>query len=453
MKKKRRFRKADYEATENTQITLGEALPTEHLARFVVEVVKLFDLNEIYARYSERGGMPYAPEMMVGLLLYGYATGVFSSRKIERATYESIPFRYIAGNMHPDHATISQFRKDNLEALKGLFLQVLLIAQTMGYVKLGNISIDGSKVHADASKSKAVSYGRIQQMEKRLQKEIDELFALAEQAEGGRPEGVDIENELERRRKKLANLAEAKAVVEERARQRYAQEQAEYERKMAARREKEEKTGKKSRGRTPKPPEPGPRDKDQYNFTDPESRIMKNGNNKGFDQSYNAQVAVEHESRLIVGNTLSNHPNDKREGPPTAQAIPAELGKPKAAAMDNGYFSPYVIQAFEVMGIDPHISVGRDGHHVDLHTLLEGEPEPPPDNADYKVKMVYKLQTEAGKAIYKLRKSTVEPVIGIIKEVMGFRQFSLRGLAAAAGEWSLVCLAYNLKRLHVIHIA
>lgn len=156
MKKKRRFREADYEATENTQITLGEALPAEHLARFVVEVVKLFDLSEVYAQYSDQGGMPYAPEVMVSLLLYGYATGVFSSRKIERATYESIPFRYIAGNMHPDHATISQFRKDNLEALKGLFLQVLLIAQTMGYVKLGNISIDGSKVHADASKSKAV---------------------------------------------------------------------------------------------------------------------------------------------------------------------------------------------------------------------------------------------------------------------------------------------------------
>ena len=180
---------------------------------------------------------------------------------------------------------------------------------------------------------------------------------------------------------------------------------------------------------------------------------MKNGNNKGFEQSYNAQAAVEHESRLIVGNTLSNHPNDKQEGVATAQAIPAELGTPDAAAMDAGYFGPETIQAFETMGIDPYIAAGRDSHDIDWPTFLEGEPEPPPDNTNHKFKMLYKLRTEAGKAIYKLRKSTVEPVFGNIKEIMGFRQFSLRGLAAAAGEWNLVCLAYNLKRLHVLHTA
>lgn len=453
MAKRRKFRQADYAATESTQITLGEALPEGHLARFIVGVVGLLDLSEIYGQYSERGGMPYAPEVLLALLLYGYATGTFSSRKMERATYESIPFRYIAGNLHPDHDTINQFRKDFLNELKGLFVQVLLMAHLMGYVKLGNISIDGSKIHADASKSKAVSFGRIEQMEKRLQQEIEALFALAEQAEGERPDNFDIDNEVELRRKKMASLAQAKAVLDARARQRHAEEQSEYERKMAARREKEEQTGKKSRGRVPQPPEAGARDKDQYNFTDPESRIMKSGNNKGFEQAYNAQAAVEHESRLIVGNTLSNHPNDKQEGAPTAQAIPAELGKPAAAAMDNGYFSPKTIQAFEAMGIDPHIAIGRDGHPIEWPTLLEGEPEPPPEDADHKTRMAYKLRTEAGKAIYKLRKSTIEPVFGIIKEVMGFRQFSLRGLTAAAGEWNLVCLAYNLKRLHVLHTA
>ena len=453
MEKKRKFRQADYEAMESVQITLGEALPAEHLARFVVEVVKLLDLSEIYDKYSERGGMPYAPEVLLGLLLYGYATGVFSSRKIERASYESIPFRYIAGNMQPDHDTINQFRKDNLEELKGLFVQVLMLAHIMGYVKLGNISIDGSKIHADASKSKAVSFGRLKQMEERLQQEMEELFALAEEVESVRPEGFDIENEIEIRRKKMGSLAEAKAVLEERARQRYAEEQAEYERKMAARKEKEERTGKKIGGRPPQKPEPGPRDKDQYNFTDPESRMMKNGNNTGFEQSYNGQAAVEHESRLIVGNTLSNHPNDKREGVPTVQAIPTELGKPDAAAMDNGYFGLKPIQAFEAMNINPFIAVGRDAHHLDLCSLLEGEPEPPPEDADHIVKMTYKLRTEVGKAIYRLRKSTVEPVFGIIKEVMGFRQFSLRGLTAVAGEWNLVCLAYNLKRLHVLYTA
>jgi transposase len=453
MAKKRKFRHADYEVTEKTQITLGEALPEEHLARFIIRVVELLDLSEIYGGYSEQGGMPYAPEVLLGLLLYGYATGTFSSRRIERGTHESIPFRYIAGNMHPDHDTINQFRKDNLEELKGLFVQVLMIAYVIGYVKLGNISIDGSKIHADASKSKAVSYGRILQMEKRLQQEIDELFGLAEQADSEPPDDFDIDNEIGRRRQKLASLAQAKAILDERAHQRHAEEQAEHERKIAARKEKEEKTGKRSRGRIPQPPKPGPRDKDQYNFTDPESRIMKNGNNKGFEQSYNAQAAVEHESRFIVGNTLSNHPNDKREGAPTAKAIPAELGTPEAAAMDAGYFGPDTIQAFEAMGIDPYIAAGRDSHHFDWQTLMEGEPEPPPDDASHKFKMLYKLRTQVGKAIYKLRKSTVEPVFGNIKEVMGFRQFSLRGLLAAAGEWNLVCLAYNLKRLHVLHTA
>jgi hypothetical protein len=330
---------------------------------------------------------------------------------------------------------------------------VLLMAHVMGYVQLGNISIDGSKIHADASKSKAVSYARIEEMEKRLQGEIEALFALAEAAEDERPDDFDIDNEVGLRRKKMASLAQAKAVLDARAQPRHAEEQAEYAGKMAARREKEEKTGTKSRGPVPQPPQLGSGDKEQYNFTDPESRIMKSGNNKGFEQAYNAQAAVEHESRLIVGDTLSNHPNDKQEGVPTAQAIPAELGKPDAAAMDNGYFGLETIQGFDDMGIETHIAIGRDSHHLDLPTLLEGEPEPPPEGADPRTKMAYKLRTKAGKALYKLRKSTVEPVFGIIKEVMGFRQFSLRGLVAAAGEWNLVCLAYNLKRLHVLHSA
>ncbi len=453
MAKKRKFRHADYEATEAVAIKLGEALPQEHLARYIVSIVALLDLSEIYERYSEEGGMPYAPEVLLGLLLYGYATGTFSTRKIEKATVEQIPYRYIAGNMNPDHDTINEFRKNNLAELKGLFVQVLLMAHFMGYVKLGNISIDGSKIHADASKSKAVSYGRISQLEERLQKEIDELFAWAEQAENAAADDFDSDNEIGLRRGKLASLAQAKAVLEARAQERYVEEQAEYARKVAARQEKEQQTGKKSRGRAPAPPEPGPQAKDQYNFTDPESHMMKNGNNQGFEQAYNVQAAVEHESRLIVGNTLSNHPNDKQEALPTAQAIPAQLGTPDAAVLDNGYFSLPNIEGLEALGITPYIATGRDSHHLDWRTFLAGEPEPPPENADHIVQMAYKLRTQAGKAIYKLRKSTVEPVLGIIKEILGFRQFSLRGLTAAAGEWNLVCLAYNLKRLHTIEYA
>lgn len=454
MTEKRKFRQADYEATEKTQITLGEALPEGHLARFIVSVVALLDLSALYAKYGERGGRPYAPEVLLGLLLYGYASGIFSSRGIERATYEVIAFRYIGGNLHPDHDTLNAFRKENLAEVKGLFVEVLLMAHFMGYVKLGNISIDGSKIHADASKSKAVSYGRIGEMETRLQAEIEALFALAEQAESERPDDFDIEGEIGRRRQKLASLAQAKAVLTERAEQRYAQAQAEYERKVAERRAQEQQTGKKARGREPQPPEPGPQEKDQYNFTDPESRIMKNGNNAAFEQAYNVQAAVEHESRLIVGQALSNHPNDKGEAVPTAQSIPAELGRPQAAALDNGYFGPAAIEGLAALGIEAYIALGRDKHGVNLRTWLHRQdPEPPPDDADDKVKMAYKLLTQAGQAIYRLRKSTVEPVFGIIKEVMGFRQFSLRGLAAAAGEWTLVCLAYNLKRLHVLHTA
>ena len=382
----------------------------------------------------------------------GMRRATFSSRKIEKGTHEQIPYRYIAGNMRPDHDTINEFRRQNLQELKGLFVQVLLLAYLLGYVKLGNISIDGSKIHADASKSKAVSYSRIGQMEERLQQEIDELFQLAEAAEGAECD-IDIDNEIQRRQGKLDNLAEAKAVLEARAAVRDEEEAAEYTQKMAARQAKEVRTGKKTPGRPPKPPEPGPRDKDQYNFTDPESRIMKNGNNKGFEQSYNGQAAVEHESRFIVGNTLSNHPNDKQEALPVVDAIPSILGTPDAAALDNGYMSQTNIEGLEDRGITPYIATGRDSHHLDLHSLLAEEPEPPPENADHIVKMAHTLQTTTGKAIYKLRKSTVEPVFGIIKEVMGFRQFSLRGLTAAAGEWNLVCLAYNLKRLHILHTA
>ena len=453
MKSQRKFRQADYAATEQIEIKLGDALPEEHLARYVVSVVALLDLSEIYAKYSNRGGMPYAPEVLLGLLLYGYATGTFSSRKIERATYEQIPYRYIAGDMHPDHDTINEFRKQNLEELKGLFVQVLLLAHMMGYVKLGNISIDGSKLHADASKSKAVSYGRIGQMEAHLQAEIDRLFQLAEDADGT-DDDVDIDNEIQRRRHKLETLAAAKAVLEARAAERDAAAEAEYQAKLAARQAKEARTGKKMRGRPPKPPAYGPKDKDQYNFTDPESRIMKNGNKKGFEQCYNGQAAVEHESRLIVSNTLSNHPNDKQEAIPVVDAIPDALGTPDAAALDNGYMSPTNIAALEARGITPYIATGRDCHHLDLDMRLADEPEPPPDKANHILKMAYTLQTDVGKAIYKLRKSTVEPVFGIIKEVMGFRQFSLRTLAKAAGEWNLVCLAYNLKRLHTLgHLA
>jgi len=449
----RKFKNPDYEATLKQTISLSEALPTNHLARFVVDVIAQLDLSVIYQRYAPSGGEAIAPEILLGLLFYGYATGVFSSRKLERATYESIPFRFVAGGWHPDHDTIAHFRKTFLTEIQDLFVQILLLAQAAHVLKLGNISLDGSKIHADASKSHAVSYKHLLDLEVQLRQEVRELLTLGERADHGEltlPDDLVIPDEVALRQERLLNLAQAKAVLEARAQERDAAEQADYEAKVREREEKARTSGRKPGGRPPTPPTPGPHDTDQYNFTDADSRIMKNSTNAGFDQHYNVQAVVDHASLLIVATALSNHPNDKREAEPALAALPAELGQPAAAALDNGYWSPATLQALDVRGIDAYIATGREPHHTSWQAFFVQAPAPPPDNASPKVKMAYKLKTEIGQAIYRLRKCTVEPVIGIIKEVLGFRQFSLRGLVAAAGEWCLVCLAFNLKRLQVL---
>lgn len=447
----RTFKTADYAATLEVTVRLGDCLPPDHLARFVVDAIAQLDLRPLYARYGTRGGEPYAPEVLVGLLFYGYATGVFSSRKIERATVETVPFRYIAGNLHPDHDTIAAFRKTFLPELKELFVQLLVLAYLAGLLALGNISLDGSKIHADASKSKAVSYKRLCEIEAQLRTEVEELFALSESAEQQEaPAGMVIAEEIALRQARLVRLAEAKAVLEARAQERAAQEQAEYDAKVAARAEQEHRTGHAPRGRPPTPPRPGPRDSDQYNFTDPDSRIMKTPTDQGFEQHYNVQAAVDQESLLIVGNALSNHPNDTHEAEPTLDAIPPAIGPPDAAALDTGYCGPATLEACARHGIEPYIATGREPHHQSWQERFAPLPAAPPADASPAVQMAYKLKTPLGQAIYGARKCTVEPVIGIVKEVLGFRQFSLRGLQAAAGEWCLVCLAFNLKRLHTL---
>jgi transposase len=445
------FKSVDYEQALELTVRLGDCLPPEHLARFVVDSVALLDLSALYAHYGSRGGEPYAPEVLLGLLFYGYATGVFSSRKIERATYEAVPFRFIAGNLHPDHDTLATFRRTFLPELKNLFVQVLLRAQEAGVLTLGTISLDGTKIHADASKRKAVSYKRLQELETQLQAEVEELFALGEQSEQPEvPDGLVVRDEMARRQDRLTRLAEAKAVLEARAQERAAAEQADYETRMAQRAERERATGRRAGGRPPTPPEPGARSGDQYNFTDPQSRIMKNPTNAAFEQDYNAQVAVDQGSLLIVGNALSNHPNDSQEAEPPLEAIPSAIGTPDAAALDAGYVGPATLTACAKRGIEPYIATGRDPHHPSWQQRFAPLPDPPSEDASSQVKMAYKLKTALGKAIYGARKCTVEPVIGIIKEVLGFRQFSLRGEQAAAGEWCLVCLAFNLKRFHIL---
>jgi len=447
----RSFKTADYEATLDVTVRLGDCLPPDHLARFVVDTIAQLDLAAIYTRYGRRGGQPYAPEILLAVLFYGYATGVFSTRKLERATYETVPFRFIAGNLHPDHDTLAAFRKTFLPELKDLFVQVLLLAHMAGALKLGNISLDGTKIHADASKSKAVSYQHLLTLETHLRAEVEQLFVLSERVDqGDLPDGLVVSDEIAIRQARLARLAEAKAVLQARANERTASEQADYDAKMQERAEKTRQTGRTPRGRAPKPPIPGPRDKDQYNFTDPESRIMKHRSTEGFEQDYNAQLAVDQDSLLIVGVTLANHPTDQREAEPTLDTIPPQVGSPAAGALDNGYFSESNIAACERRGVDPYIATGRDPHHPSWQQRFAALPAPPADDASPTVKMAYKLKTVLGKVIYGLRKCTVEPVIGIIKEVLGFRQFSLRGEMAAAGEWCLVCLAFALSRLHTL---
>lgn len=337
--------------------------------------------------------------------------------------------------------------------LEDLFVQILMAAKLAGKLKLGHLSLAGSKIHADASKSHALSYGRLLQLERALRAEVGELMQLGAPADQGEivlPETLVLQDAMSLRKERLENLAQAKAVLEARAQERYAVEKAEYDEKVREREAKARKPGKRPGGRAPKPPEAGPCDKDQYNFTAPESRSMKNATNDGFDQHYNVQAAVDQDSRLRVATSLSNHPNDKQAAEPTLDAHSPRLGKPAAAALDNGFFSEHNILTLAQRKIEPYIATGRPAHHKDLHTLLAKTFPVPPEEATPLEKMAYKLSTEIGKAIYRLRKCTVEPLIGIIQDILGFRQFSLRGLKKVAGEWCLVCLAFNLKRLHIL---
>jgi transposase len=427
-------------------------LPEGHLARFVVEIVERLDLRSLKASYTGCGSKPYNPEMLLALLFYGYATGVFSSRKLERSTYDSVAFRYIAANNHPDHDTIATFRRRFLPQLGNLFTQILLIAQQMKVLKLGRISLDGSKVKANASKHKALSYEHACKLETKIKAEVAELLAKAETADRADiPDGMSIPEELERREKRLATIAEAKVEIERRAAERHAREQDAYEQKLKERAKKEQETGKKPRGKQPKPPQAGPTKKDQVNLTDEQSRIMPVSGG-GFEQAYNAQAGVDIESKLIVSAHLTQQPNDKQELKPALEnlvALPEDLGKATELLADSGYFSETNVTACEGKKITPYIAVGREQHNQSPFDRFS-EPPPLPENADSVTRMRHRLKTKDGKSIYALRKVTSEPVFGVIKAVMGFRSFLLRGYEAAQGEWSLVCMAYNLKKLHIL---
>ena len=430
--------------------SVDEWLPDNHLARFIVEVIEQLDLSRLVGRYRGRGSAAHHPAVLLALLVYGYAVGTFSSRKIERATYDSVAFRFLSADTHPDHDTLANFRKTFLVELEDLFVQVLSLAQAMKLVKLGNISLDGTKIKANASKHKALSHGHIEKLEAQLREEVQALLQKAAEADrADEQNGIDLPGELARREERLKALAEAKAKIVERVAERDAQAKQDYEHKVA-RREAQRQAGKKPRGKEPKAPETGPKDGDQINLTDEESRILPSQD--GFIQGYNSQAAVDVETMLIVATTVSQHANDKQQVEPMLaeiEKLPEVVGQPEALLADSGYFSADNVKACGEQKIEPLIAMGRDSHHVPLAERLAPD-APEPETDDPVAKMAWKLKTKAGKARYAQRKSTVEPVFGIIKHVLGFRQFSLRGLDAVAGEWKLVTLAFNLKRMHVL---
>ena len=428
--------------------SVQEWLPEAHLARYVVDVVEGLDLSALERAYAGRGSDAYHPAMLLSLLIYGYATGTFSSRKIERATYDSLAFRYIACNRHPDHDTLASFRKRFGNEFSAAFVQVLQLARENPLSRFGTVSLDGTKIHANASRHNALSYAHADKIEAQLKAEVQELLALAEAADHTSvPDGVKLPEEIRRREDRLAAIAAAKAKIEARAQERFEREQAEYDANVAARTTKTE-SGKKPRGPAPRPPESGPRANDQINLTDEESRIMKVSGG-GFDQCYNAQAVVDTESMLILASHVTQATNDKEQITPMVAKVQANLkgvNRPATWLADTGDYSEKNVDACVAAGIEPLIAVKREAHHPGWRERFT-EPVPLADDASPLETMKHTLKTRAGRAAYALRKQTVEPVFGIIKSVMGFSQFLLRGLVNVQNEWALVCLAWNLKRM------
>ena len=427
-------------------------LPKDHLARFVVDIVDQLDLSALTRQYRGTGSAAYHPTLMLGLLIYGYCTGVYSSRRIVAATHESIAFRYIAVNEQPDHDSLCAFRQRFLKEIEVLFVQVLCIARQMKLLKLGTIALDGTKVHANASRHSALSYGHAQKIEAQLESEVKAMLAHAEAADQEPlPKGLNIPEELSRREARLAAIRQAKAQIEARATERDAQEKADFDAKMTAREEKTTRTGKKPGGKPPTPPSASVRATDQVNLTDADSRIMP-GTGTGFEQSYNAQAAVDTESMLIVATDMAQVATDKQQLEPMLEVLaglPKALGRVQHLLADNGYFSAANVEHCVQAKIEPLLAAGRDGHHPHWADRFT-EPPPLSEPASAVERMTHRLKTIQGRKLYGLRKQTVEPVFGIIKSVMHFRQFLLRGLEAVRGEWSLVTMAWNIKRMAVL---
>jgi transposase len=416
--------------------SLRDWVPEGHLIWFLSDLVDSLDLSAVLSAYEKddaRGRAGYHPVMMTKLLLYAYAVGKPSSRKIERACWEEVPFRVLSADQHPDHSSVSEFRRRHLGALAALFVQVLVLCREAGLVKLGHVALDGTKVKANASKHKAMSYGRMCKTEKELEREVARLLAEAERIDAqedaryGDDRGDELPEELARRESRLARIREAKAALEAKAKE-DRERCAERERKEAAQ-------GKKFGGRPPAVPDPEasvPRDKDQRNFTDPDSRIMKDGATGSFIQAYNAHAAVDEKAQVIVAASVTQQANDKRSFLPLLEKIESNLGAlPDSVTADAGFFSESNLSDPRFAAVECYVPPERYVSKLPLANIMRE-----------------KLASEAGDAIYRKRKAIVEPVFGQIKEARGFRRFSFRGLDAVDREWRLMCLTGNILKLY-----
>jgi transposase len=441
---------------------MREWLPEGHLALFISDVVDELDLSAIYRVYAEgdgRGQPPYHPRLLVKLLVYAYCKGKPSSRKIEQATYDEVPYRVLAAGEHPDHDTIAEFRKRHLAALAGLFVQVLQLCRKAGLVKLGHVALDGTKVKANASKHKAMSYERMCEKEQELEREVGALLAEAQSVDaaedakyGPGKRGDELPAELARRASRLKKIREAKAALEAEAQARAAAAEEEARAQLAERQKIEEETGSKPPGRGPQIPEveqARPEPKAQRNFTDPESKIMKDGASHGFEQCFNAQAAVDSHAQIIVAAEVTQQVNDKQQLAPMFERVQENVGQlPECGSADAGYFSEAQMTAARLAEVQLYIPPDRQKHSPAAVVGAETEAlKPRGPQTPLAKTMREKLQTAAGRAIYKMRKAIVEPVFGQIKERRGFRRFSFRGLEKVSAEWKLIALTHNLLKL------
>lgn len=445
-----RFKNTDRNTPLLLPPDLRDWVAEDDLVHFVIQAVERLPLSTFAVNDKGCGDEQYPPHTMLALLIYCYANGIFSSRRIERATYRDVAVRYLTADTHPDHDTICVFRRNNFEAIATSFVDVLELARELKLLQLGTVSLDGTHIRASASKDKNVTYERAQQLRTQLRQDVKQLLQQAERADQQDEDPQRLPQEIARREKLLQKMDAACAQLEARAQARAAAERADYERKVTAREAREG----SAKGPEPKPPNGTPEPEEQINLTDPDARLMRKSKRESYTQSYNAQAVVDAGgSRLIVGQRVSDCASDAGQLESDLQSIPQTLGQPTTALADCGYVDKEVFQRLERERpeLDLYVSVYREDAHAERRYDYRppDKIKPPKPVVDpVLLAMADKLKTPDGKVIYHQRACTVEPVFGILKAVLGFRQFLLRGLKKVSGEWNLVCLAYNLKRLH-----